>query len=162
MNRTIKVIGVGQSLRGDDAAGIEAVRFWQATYLDKREYPEVQIELAELPGIDLLNILEGAEVAILVDSIHCSHDPGSIRVLSESDLDAFTAGSASAHGWGVAETLSVGRQLTPNTMPKKLILIGIEAWQLDLGKSLSPGVRAALPEAARLIDRCIQEETGHG
>jgi Ni,Fe-hydrogenase maturation factor len=33
---TIKIIGIGQSLRGDDAAGLDAVRFWIENY-----HPEI-------------------------------------------------------------------------------------------------------------------------
>ena len=29
---TIKIIGIGQSLRGDDAAGLVAVRLWHESY----------------------------------------------------------------------------------------------------------------------------------
>lgn len=153
----ITIIGIGQSLRGDDAAGLEAVRFWQEIYQSKHSSSAVRVELAELPGISLLNLLEGSGAAILVDAVHSSARPGTIHILAESQLEAFTQAFASAHGWGVAETLSLGRQLMPSAMPDKLVLIGIEAGQLQLGDTLSPAVRSALPEAARLIEQNVLE-----
>jgi hydrogenase maturation protease len=154
----IKIIGVGQSLRGDDAVGLEVVRLWRETYHRECTHPNLQIELIELPGIDLLNVLDGSGLAIIVDATHGSSKPGTVYKLSETDLVSFSGGSRSAHGWGVAETLSLGRQLMPTKMPHKLILIGIEAGQLTLGGTLSSEVQDALPEAARLIDQYIRDE----
>jgi hydrogenase maturation protease len=150
---TIKVIGIGQSLRGDDAAGLAAVRLWQERYQANIERTNLQVELAELPGIGLLNLLEGTSIAILVDAVHSNTKAGTIHVLSEDQLEAFSDGAGSAHGWGVAETLSLGHKLMPSSMPEKLWLIGIEAGNLLLGESLSPEVESALPEAADLIEQ---------
>ncbi|HSB64948.1 MAG TPA: hydrogenase maturation protease [Anaerolineales bacterium] len=151
----IKVIGMGQSLRGDDAAGLEAVRQWLETCQSTHGHPNVQVELAELPGISLLDLLEGSSSAILVDAVHSGTIPGTIHVLTEDQLASFSEGSASAHGWGVAETLSLGRQLTPSSMPENLVLIGIEAGQLALGGALSPEVKSSLPKVTRLIEQFV-------
>jgi hydrogenase maturation protease len=150
---TIKIIGIGQSLRGDDAVGLVAVQLWQQRYPNTAERPDVQVELAELPGIGLLNLLEEARVAILVDAVRSGARAGTIHVLSENQLEAFGSGSGSAHGWGVAETLALGRKITPATLPLKLIVIGIEAGQLTMGELLSPDVKMALSEVARLIEQ---------
>ena len=152
---TIKIIGLGQSLRGDDAAGLAAVRLWQETYQVKNIHPNVQVELTELPGIGLLSLLADTRVAILVDAVHSGARAGTIYELTENQLVTFNDGAGSAHGWGVAETLLLGRRLMPSTLPGKLILIGIEAGQLKLGETLSPEVESALPEVARLIEQNV-------
>jgi hydrogenase maturation protease len=151
----IQVIGIGQSLRGDDAAGLEAVRLWLETCQSMHGHSNVQVELAETPGIDLLNLLEGSNYAILVDAVHSGSQPGTIHELTEDQLASFSDGSGSAHGWGVAETLSLGRQLLTSSMPAKLVLIGIEAGQLGLGGALSPEVRSSLPKVTRLIEQYV-------
>jgi hydrogenase maturation protease len=115
----------------------------------------VQVELAELPGIGLLNLLEGIRFALLVDAVHTGASPGTIHTLTEDQLESFCSGSGSAHGWGVAETLSLGRQFAPASLPSELILIGIEVAQLDLGETLSPEVYHSLPEVARQIEHHV-------
>jgi hydrogenase maturation protease len=155
---TIMIIGIGQTLRGDDAAGIEAVRLWQETYQSKCDRPNVQVELVELPGISLLSLLEGSRVAILVDALRSETNPGMIQKIHEDQLAAFGSGSGSAHGWGVAETLALGRQIMPASLPSRLILIGIEAGQLTVGETLSPEVQSCLPKAARLIEQALLDE----
>ncbi len=153
----IKVIGIGQSLRGDDAAGLAAVRLWLATYPANANRSAVQVEMAELPGISLLDLLQGVTVAILVDALHSGAQPGSIHILSQEQLESFQSGAGSAHGLGIAEALSLGRQLVPGGLPEKLVLIGIEAGQFDLGEALSPPVQAALPEAAKKIEQLVDQ-----
>jgi hydrogenase maturation protease len=157
----IKIIGIGQSLRGDDAAGLAAVRLWKETYQARVERPDVQVELAELPGIGLLNLLEGARVAILVDAVNNGDRAGTVYELSQNQLEAFKDGAGSAHGWGVAETLLLGRTLMPAALPVKLFLIGIEVGQLDMGEALSPEVGSALSEVARLIEQYVSMELIH-
>jgi hydrogenase maturation protease len=158
---TIKIIGIGQSLRGDDAAGLYAVRLWVEKYHVKAQRPGVQVELAELAGIGLLNLLENARFAILVDAVHSGAMPGTIHRLTEDQLESFNGGFGSAHEWGVAETLSLGRQLTPFSLPTELILIGIEAGQLDLGEAISPEVAESLPVVAGLIEESVSAALLH-
>lgn len=152
---TIKLIGIGQSLRGDDAAGLAAVRLWQEKYQAHMGRPDLHVELTELPGIGLLSLLEGARLAILVDAVRSNAKAGTIHLLSNDQLVAFADGSGSAHGWGVSETLALGQKLMPSAMPVNLIIIGIEAGKLTLGESLSSEVELALPEVARLIEQLV-------
>ena len=147
----ILVLGIGQSLRGDDSIGLEAVRRWQA------DFPEtagrVRVELCELPGLGLLNLLEGMQAAIIVDALHTATVPGTLYRLDPEDLAAFTTGTGSAHGWGVAETLSMGRSLYPALAKCRVTLIGIAGGQFEMGAGLSPTVQAALGKAAAMIEK---------
>ncbi len=155
----IKVIGIGQSLRGDDAAGLEAVRLWQQKYFQNHEHQIIQVELAELPGVGLLSLLDGVKAAILVDAVQSHSIPGTIHILTENQVEALGEGPGSAHGWGVAETLSLGRQLEPSSLPNQLVVIGIEAGQMNMGEALSPRVQSALPQAADLIEQIVEQLT---
>jgi len=155
MTSDLVVIGIGQTLRGDDGAGLAAVKTWQQSYPDSARRSNLRVELAELPGIGLLSLLEGAQTAILVDAVRSGALPGTVHLLSEADLSNPLAGSATAHGWGVAETLALGWQLTPRQMPGSIRLVGIEAGDLGMGEMLSPPVAAALNLAANQIEQAI-------
>ncbi len=155
----IKIIGIGQSLRGDDGAGLAAVRLWIETYQKRDLHADVQVELVELPGIGLIDLLQGAAIVIIVDAVSSGAVPGTLHQLDQDQLESlaygFASGSGSAHGWGVAETLSLGRKLMSSQMPSKLVLIGIEVGQVNLGEDLSPAVLASLPDAAQLIEQYV-------
>lgn len=144
------VIGLGQSLRGDDAAGLEAVRTWQEKF--PKTAGRVRVEVAELPGLGLLDLLEGMEAAVIVDAVQSSAPAGTLVRVTPEELASFTPGSGSAHGWGVAETLHLGRSLHPWLEAVRVTLIGIVGEDFGLGAGLSPQVRAALGKAAEMIE----------
>ena len=121
----------------------------------KTGHPHVQVELVELPGLGLLDLIQGARFVILVDAVRSHAKPGTIHVLTAEQLESFSGGTSSAHGWGVAETLALGKMLVLSSLPQKLMLIGIEAGDLTLGESLSLEVKLALPEAARMIEQLV-------
>lgn len=156
----IKIIGIGQTLRGDDAAGPAAVSLWQKTFQTSAGRSHIIVELAELPGIGLLSLLEGTSKAILVDAVRSGAEPGTIHTIPANQLDSFELGARSAHGWGVAETLSLGRELNLAEMPAELTLVGIEAGQTGMGEDLSPQVKLALPRVATLIEQIVSGEAG--
>ena len=151
----IVVIGVGQSLRGDDAAGPAVVQLWADQYPESASHPAVRIELAGLPGLGLLDLIYDTREVVIVDALHADLAPGTLVILSETDLETFGAGSATAHGFGVAETLALGRSLEPERMPSQITLIGIQVATMDLGAGLSPPVQDALPGAARLLQEQV-------
>ena len=149
----VAVIGIGQSLRGDDAAGLEAVRRWQEKFPETANKPGVQTEASEVPGLALIDLLNDVDAAILVDAVQGSAKPGTIHRLSESELASFTSGSKSAHGWGVAETLQMRSLLTDTKV--NIRIIGIEAEQMELGARLSNAVENALPTLCEVIEEEI-------
>jgi len=148
----VAVIGIGQSLRGDDVAGLEAVRQWREKFPETANRPEVQIEASELPGLALIDALKDVDAAILVDAVQSSAKSGTVHRLSEEDLASFTSDSKSAHGWGVAETLQMRSQLTDEKI--NIRIIGIETAQVELGARLSQVVEDAMP----IICEAIEEE----
>lgn len=147
------MIGIGQSLRGDDAVGLEAVRRWEEKFPETAGRPGVRVEACELPGLALIESLNDVEAAILVDAVQSSAEPGTIHRLSEDELAAFTAGSQSAHGWGVAETLRMRSRLTDANV--NIRIIGVEAEQMELGAGLSQAVEDVLPTICTVIEEEI-------
>ena len=152
---TIAVIGVGQSLRGDDAAGLEAVRLWQKKY--PQTAARLRVELSELPGLGLLDLLDGMEAAILVDAVQAEADFGRLILLGPDKLASFSPDARSAHGWGVAETLQLGRSLDPEGTQCRVTLLGIVGRDFTLGAGLSLEVQKALAGAAESIEKEVQD-----
>lgn len=157
MTGHLVVVGLGQALRGDDVAGLEAVRLWERTFPATATHPQVRIEYAESPGLTLLSLLEGATAALLVDAVQSGSAPaGTVHLLSEADLPAFLQGAASAHGWGVAETLALARQADLADLPVQIVLLGVEMAQAEVGAGLSPAVQEALPAVALEIEKYVR------
>ncbi len=152
----IAVIGIGQSLRGDDGIGPEAVRRWSAGFPRTAEDPRIHILLLETPGLGLLDDLEPADAAILVDAVCTGVPAGTVRVFDPIPDTRLSAAEKTAHGFGVAESISLARK-TGAPLPQRLILIGIEGGQYELGRGLSDPVGAALPVAAEKIQETVSD-----
>ena len=144
------ILGVGQPLRRDDAAGLEAVRLWQVHHSDTAK--KVKVEFCEIPGMEMLDLFKEMDKVIIVDAVNSTDSPGSIIKLQETELSNFTTYSRNSHGWGVAETLLMGRSLYPELSKCLFILVGIVGKDFSMGSGLSPEVRKAIPKAEMLIE----------
>jgi hydrogenase maturation protease len=151
----ILILGIGQSLRSDDGAGMAAVNRWKENFPQTASNPSITVSEVELPGLELLDLLKGFEAAILIDAVQSSAEPGTIHKLKEKDISSFTEGYQSAHGWGVAETLRLAHQLNIE-LPKNILLLGIEGDNFTPGISLSKSILAALDEAAEVIEDSVK------
>jgi hydrogenase maturation protease len=137
------VIGVGNDLRGDDAAGWETVRrLVSSTSLVLHEHG------GDAPG--LIGLWGPDDDVVVVDAIVSSDAPGTIV-----EIDAFAAPLpadvrwATTHGAGVAEGIELARAL--GMLPKSLILIGISAQEFDLGAPMTEEVENAVQVVVRRL-----------
>lgn len=137
------VVGVGNDLRGDDAAGWETVR---------RLSPSPAVVLHEhggdAPG--LVGLWGPHDDVVVVDAVVSDDPPGTIV-----EVDALAAplpadvSWATTHGAGVAEGIELARVL--GQLPRSLVLIGISAKRFDLGAPMTPEVEAAVEAVVRKL-----------
>jgi hydrogenase maturation protease len=153
--RQLRIIGVGQEWRGDDAAGLLVAR-----RLRELVGPEVMVLEDTGSMIHLLDDWQEADAVILIDAVHGGGQPGEIYrfPVHESPLPAEFFPAASSHAWGVAQATALGRVL--GQLPSFLVVYGIEGRNFDLGQELSPEVARAIPEVARRISQEIEEYLG--
>lgn len=144
-------------MRQDDSAGVEAVKRWQAVFPEHAADYDLGVVVLELPGLNLLDYFEAATCVLIVDAVHSGAVPGFLHQLKESDLVEFGKESDSAHGWGVAETLALGRKLQPEKMPKRVDILGIEVKNIDLGEGLSAEVAGVMDQAAKMIQQWVED-----
>ena len=152
----LAIVGIGQSLRGDDAAGLEAVESWRRGEAETAGRADIRVASMELPGLALLDMLDGVRGAIIVDAVQAGAPPGTIHHVEADQLEAFASSSKSAHGWGVAETLRLGLALDPKLKDTEVCVIGIEAERYTVGGGLSRAVSEALPRASAAIQLQVE------
>jgi hydrogenase maturation protease len=151
----IVLIGIGQSLRGDDGAGPASVQYWEKHYSKKFTGPPIQVVYADTPGLAILDFLVDADIAVFADSIQSGKSPGTITILDPVPVvHATTSSAKSAHGIGLLETLAIAHH-SGQPLPSRLILVGIEAVQFEMGKGIDPSVQTAIPKAAKAIQESL-------
>lgn len=129
------VIGLGNRLRGDDAAGLRV-----AERLGERGIETIP---HEGEPIDLLELWSGRDHVLVVDAV-AGHRPGRMRRLDPRSrlLPEILGGPASTHMLGLAEVIALARQLA--RLPTRLRVIGVEGERFGLGAKPSPAVEAAI------------------
>lgn len=137
----VVVIGVGNELRGDDAAGPVLMRHLREAGL--------RVETCG-GGADLLDLWQGARAAIVVDAVTTGAPAGTIHrfELGAQPLHLSTTPTGT-HALGLGDALELGRAL--GRLPPRVIVYGIEAATFGLGEPMSQRVSGALPLAARRV-----------
>lgn len=126
--QNVRIVGVGSPF-GEDRVG------WQAAcYLEKQleqRYPGIvqRCDLLDRPGSVLLDYLKpGSGLVLLLDAVIAR--PGTEKVVSYALDELADEQGVSSHGFGVAETLVLGKTL--GLLHPEIYLLGIavdsEAW----------------------------------
>ena len=132
-------------MRGDDAVGLMAARQLRETIGARAEVIE-----AEMTGVDLVELMKGASVAILIDGARSGQNPGIIHRLDVSTGPiGVRMSSSSSHALGLSEAVALARVM--NILPETVIVYGIEVGHTEAGQPLSPPVANALDEVVGLV-----------
>jgi hydrogenase maturation protease len=144
MPRSVVVIGVGNELRGDDGAGLEAARRVRESDLPA----SVTVHLHEGEAVGLLELWDGADAAVLVDTVRSGAPPGTIHRLDASHAPVPSlVRRSSSHTIGIGEAIELARAL--GTLPSGIRVYGVEGRQFEAGTELSDEVAAALDPLVR-------------
>jgi hydrogenase maturation protease len=132
------VIGLGNASRGDDAAGLVAAR-----RLGGLEH--------EGDPLALLDLWEGAELALVIDAVSSGSEPGTIHRfdVGAGPLPVRMRSSTSTHAVGLAEAIELARAL--GRLPARLTVYGIEGERFGVGTALTPAVEAAVNAVVREV-----------
>ena len=140
----ILVLGLGNDILGDDAVGLLAARRLRVLL------PEtVDVVESGGGGLDLLDVLEGYDRALLLDAILTGkHPPGTILEFSAEDLKKDDA--PSPHYAGLPTVIQLAESLGID-FPNIFQIVAIEVENpYEVLEGLSKPVEAALPA---LIER---------
>ncbi len=149
----IVVVGIGNILSGDEGVGVHIARKLKAYRLP----PGVEVYDCGTSGVALLEALDGADKAIIVDAALTGGKPGEISRLTLSDLEKLESSlltMASLHHLDLVTTLHVAKLTDAYKLPKDVVILGIEPCSLEPSMELSPILKRKMPE---LITTVIQE-----
>jgi len=140
-----KVIGLGNTLLGDDGVGVHVVN-----ELQKMQLPlGVEVLDGGSCGLGLLSLMEGAEQVIIVDALACGQKPGSLVKLAPRQLKLQVREKApSPHYLSLLQTLELADVLGYR---QRVLIIGVAPKNLGPGTRLSPQVQAAIPQVIESI-----------
>jgi hydrogenase maturation protease len=151
----VLIAGVGNVFLGDDGFGVEVVRHLTGTALPAGvELFDVGIRAVHLA----YELLDGCELLILVDAAARGEPPGTVTVLEvepgePGDATGGQLPAIDAHSVTPDSVLALVHRLGGQSA--RTLVVACEPAALEPGMELSAPVRAAVPEAARLIGTIV-------
>jgi hydrogenase maturation protease len=146
------LVGVGNAFRGDDGVGLAVVDRARAAVPGG-----VEVVTCEQEASRVIDALEGADAAVLVDAVSSGAEPGTLHRFDAADGPVpARAFRSSTHAFGVGEAIELARAL--GRLPASVVVIGIEGSEFAAGDGLSPAVEAAVAPAAEAVLAELQPE----
>lgn len=142
----LKMIFIGNSLWGDDGAGIYLFHRFQSLQQEgfslKWRGAEVLLVEAGVGGLNLLNAMDDAEDIWFFDIVMSGGAAGTVYQLPAAKLPSWP--SRSTHDFGVEQVVELYYSINSSPIPvNRILLYGIEAQQLEFGAGLSQSVSDA-------------------
>jgi hydrogenase maturation protease len=144
VSRTV-VIGVGNSFRGDDAAGREVAR-----RVRERVPRELEVVVCELEPTRLIDAWDGADMAFVVDAVASGAEPGTVHRF-DATTEALPSREfrSSTHALGIGETIELARAI--GKLPARVVVFGVEGEAFGSGTELSGATAEGVERAVELV-----------
>jgi hydrogenase 3 maturation protease len=148
LSGTVVVVGVGNPLRGDDAAGCLLARRLRGT-------PDVRvIEAEEVPESFVGDIAAAApDVVVVVDAVDLGATPGTVAVLETDDVAAY---APTTHRLPLSLVMDVVQRRTG----ADVFLIAVQPLSLAFGAPVSPQVGAGVELLAGVLSELLRAPCG--
>lgn len=144
LSGNVVVVGVGNPLRGDDAAGCLVARRLHGT-------PGVRvIEAEEVPESFVGDIAAaGPDAVALVDAVDLGREPGAVAVLEKEQVAKY---APTTHRMPLSLVMEVAHRRTG----ADVFLIAVQPSRLTFGAAVSPEVSESVELVAALLSRLIR------
>jgi hydrogenase maturation protease len=148
----VLVLGLGNTLLGDDGVGVHVVR---RLSMDAATPPWVRVVDGGTMGFRLTRLMGDAGHVLIIDAANISAAPGTIRLLDAQMLAAHVGRDkkSSAHEAGLADLLTLAR--LENFAPRHLAVLAIQPLTIDWRETLSEPVEKAVNPACEMIRTTI-------
>jgi len=143
------ILGLGNVLLGDEGVGVRVVEA-----LGKRTLPSwVEVISGGVAGHRLIEWLEGAHKAVIVDAAKMRKPPGTVvRFRPEEATSRLVSRRLSLHEGDLLGTLKLAESL--GIRPQEVVVYGVQPARMDTSMRLSPEVLRAVPD---VVERVLDE-----
>jgi hydrogenase maturation protease len=151
----VLVVGCGNLLRGDDAAGPVLVRM-----LAGRDLPAgVRLVDGGTAGMDIAFAMRGVPKVIVVDASRVGVEPGTVHRVPGAELTDLTPPQGNLHSFRWDQALGFATWLLKDEYPQDITVWLVEGESFEPGAPLTPAVQASVERIAQSI---VDDVTGGG
>ncbi len=138
--RRVVVLGIGNTILGDEGAGVHAA---MALLRDFDLPAEVEVIDGGTAGMELLDALADVDLLLVLDAVKAPQPPGSLVCLQGAQVPVFFRSKLSPHQVSICDVLASLE--FAGAAPRELMLVGVVPELMELGLELTPTVAACLP-----------------
>ncbi|MBK9234968.1 MAG: HyaD/HybD family hydrogenase maturation endopeptidase [Rhodoferax sp.] len=148
------VLGIGNTILTDEAAGVRAAMALEGAY----QMPDnVQVIDGGTSGMEMIEDLSDLDLLIVIDVVKTGAEPGAVVKISGEQIPVFFRRKLSPHQIALPDVLASLELL--GTMPKEIVVLGVEPVSLELGMEMTPTVADKI---GTLVDMAVAELAARG
>jgi len=152
VQRSVLVLGLGNSLMQDDGVGIHAVNALKS-WAEGRE-GLVLLDGGTL-GLSLLPVVESCSGLIVLDAAMLDEAPGTVKIFVGDAMDAQLSGKKySVHEVALFDLLAAAELL--GGKPERRALVGVQPQCIDWGLEPTAATAAAIPEIHAAVRELLE------
>ena len=137
------VLGIGNTILSDEAAGVRAVEELSRRY----HLPDnVQAIDGGTSGMEMIEDLSELDFLIVIDVVKTGAAPGTLVKIAGDDIPVFFRRKLSPHQIALPDVLASLELL--DAMPREIVVLGVEPVSLELGMEMTPTVAAKIEPLA--------------
>ena len=139
MRRAV-VLGIGNTILTDEAAGVRAVEALERAY----RLPENVLAIdGGTSGMEMIEDLSNLDFLIVLDVVKAGVPPGTVVKIAGDEIPIFFRQKLSPHQIALPDVLASLELL--DTLPKEIVVLGVEPVSLELGMEMTPTVAEKIP-----------------
>lgn len=142
---SITILGVGNTLMGDDGFGIFVVEDLEASALG----PNVKVVTGDTAGMALLKYFLESDAVIVIDAMAADTEPGAIFRFDPDEAGVMSLRTNNIHGMGVPHLITTAR--LKGADPEVIVLAVQVASVVPRDRELSPPVAAVVGRVRELV-----------
>ena len=139
------VLGIGNTILTDEAAGVRAVELLEQRY---RMPENVLVIDGGTSGMEMIEDLSNLDFLIVIDVVKTGAAPGTVVKIAGDEIPVFFRRKLSPHQIALPDVLASLELL--DTMPKEIVVLGVEPISLELGMEMTATIAAKVPDLVEM------------
>ena len=139
------VLGVGNIILSDEAAGVRAVEALERGWLLPQNVMAID---GGTSGMEMIEDLSNLDFLVVLDVVKTGAAPGTVVKIAGDEIPVFFRHKLSPHQIALPDVLASLELL--GTMPKEIVVLGVEFSSLELGLEMTPLIAQKVPALAAM------------
>jgi hydrogenase maturation protease len=139
------VLGIGNIILSDEAAGVRAVEALESGWLLPQNVTAID---GGTSGMEMIEDLSDVDLLIVLDVVKTGAAPGTVVKICGDEIPVFFRSKLSPHQIALPDVLASLELL--GTLPREIVILGVEFISLELGLEMTPAVAEKVPVLAAM------------